>query len=188
MTRCPHCNRLNAVLAGVTLATCVQCSQPFRPDTRAPTPPPPLRLPLPPAPAKKKTGVGTVAAVVIGGIFLIGTISSAISGDGDDPSRIVDPGVDFGSSSHSVQYVVSGASRQADLTYQNANADTSQESGAIVPWDYSFTADVGEFLYISAQRGEAPGDITCSIQVDGVTVETNTSSGPFTICQASRSL
>lgn len=91
-------------------------------------------------------------------------------------------------SSSLVTYVVSGDSRQADVTYENENGDTSQESGVSLPWEHGFATTSGAYVYISAQRGGAPGDITCSIEIDGQTLETNSSSGPYTICTASGSV
>lgn len=132
---------------------------------------------------------GVTIGLIVGGLIVAGALSTLTSGD-DTGSSFDSPGV--GSSTHRVRYVVTGDARQADVTYQNVNADTSQESEVSVPWDYSFIGDegafVGAFVYISAQRGGSEGDITCEIEVDGVTVEANTSSGPYTICTASGSL
>jgi len=80
---------------------------------------------------------------------------------------------------------VDGNSNQADITYENENGDTSQESGASLPWTESFFVEEGTFTYVSAQRGGAPGDITCTIELDGIEVESNTSSGEYSICTAS---
>jgi hypothetical protein len=90
-----------------------------------------------------------------------------------------------GSGTHCITYVVSGASNRADITYENENQDASQAVDAIVPWRYAFDAEPGEFVYLSAQRGGAPGDITCTIELDGVVVESNSSSGAYSICTAS---
>lgn len=165
-------------------------------------PPPPSngspQEPLPPPPrrgsprhAKRPSATppqrswGFIIAGMIVGLIVLGAIVNAV--DGDDSGSSFDSYPDS-SSVQSVTYTVTGDSRQAEVTYENANADTSQEFGVVVPWSYSFTAEPGMFLYISAQRGGAPGDISCSIEVDGQTVETNTSRGPHTICAASGSL
>jgi len=94
----------------------------------------------------------------------------------------------FGHATYDVRYLVSGASNRADITYENDNANTSQESDTSVPWHYSFGGEPGDFVYVSAQRGENSGDITCAIQVNGEVVESNTSSRPFAICEASGTL
>jgi hypothetical protein len=119
--------------------------------------------------------------MVIAGLFVLGVIINAFDGepslgDGDARSSLV------------VTYVVSGDSNQADVTYENSNGDTSQEAGVSLPWEFGFATTPGAFVYISAQRGGAPGDITCSIEIDGQVAETNTSSGPYTICTASGSV
>jgi hypothetical protein len=54
-----------------------------------------------------------------------------------------------------------------------------------LPWTETFTVDVESFAYVSGQRGGAPGDITCTIELDGVEVESNTSVGEYSICTAS---
>ena len=121
--------------------------------------------------------------MVIVGLIVVGGIINAVERAGSSGGTSTSVG-----DTHSIRYVVAGNSRQADVTYENPNGDTSQEAGVVVPWEYSFTEESGAFLYISAQRGAAAGDITCSIEVDGQTVETNTSGGPYSICTASGSL
>jgi hypothetical protein len=125
--------------------------------------------------------------VFIGIVVVVGIVLAQRQSPDDGTGSDVNVDSDDGGL-YEVTYVVDGDSNRADLTYQNANGDTSQESEVAVPWELSFSAFEGDFLYISAQRGEAPGDISCTIEVDGVAVETNTSSGPFTICTASGSL
>jgi hypothetical protein len=91
--------------------------------------------------------------MVIVGLIVLGAVVDAF--DGDDSGSSLDTDIDS-SSVHSVTYTVTGDSQQASVTYENANADTSQESEVAVPWDYSFSAESGAFLYISAQRGGLP--------------------------------
>lgn len=152
-------------------------------------PPPPPRGSVPeagpPPSPKSRRSKGFIIAMVIAGLIVFGWILSAL-GIGEESRR--SDTYPSNTSTYTVRYVVDGGSRQADVTYQNANGDTSQESEVTVPWDYSFTEDPGAFQYISAQRGGATGDITCSIEVNGQTVESNTSSGPYTICTASGTL
>jgi len=135
-----------------------------------------------PAPQKSKPSTGFIVAMVIVGLVVLGAIINAF--DGDESSS----GCDDAPSSFVVTYVVSGDSNQADVTYENSNGDTSQEAGVSLPWEFGFATTPGAFVYISAQRGGAPGDITCSIEIDGQVAETNTSSGPYTICTASGSV
>jgi Mycobacterium membrane protein len=120
-----------------------------------------------------------IGAAVVAFVLIIG---GAIRKNNENSGSPDNPG---GDSSAVVTYVVDGNSNQADITYQNANGDTSQIADAPLPWEEGFAVSTGSFVYVSAQRGEAPGDITCSIEIDGAVVESNTSSGPFTICTAS---
>lgn len=100
------------------------------------------------------------------------------------------------SSSHTVTYKVEGTASSADLTMSTANGGTSQASDKAVPLrnattgveGISFSATRGAFLYISAQNGGESGTITCIIEVDGVEVVRNTSSGGYTIATCSDSL
>lgn len=92
-----------------------------------------------------------------------------------------------GQTTHAVRYQVSGVSK-ASLTYSNQGGDTEQASDATLPWSYDFTAESGAFLYISAQNSGASGSITCTIYVDGQDVKHSTSTGGYSICQASGTL
>jgi hypothetical protein len=113
--------------------------EPPRPDQRAYPPAP--EAPAPPGPGSKwKPSAGFIVAMVIVGLVVLGAIINAFdgessSGDGDAPS-----------SSVVVTYVVSGDSNQADVTYQNRNGDTSQESAVSLPWESGFATTSGAFV------------------------------------------
>ncbi len=90
---------------------------------------------------------------------------------------------------HSVTYSVSGSARQIDVNYYNANGDQSQETGLRMPYTRTLQIESGSFTYISAQNVSGmSGDLTCTISVDGVQKESNTSSGAAAICTASGNL
>lgn len=72
------------------------------------------------------------------------------------------------------------------LTYANAQGGTEQVTVAL-PWSASYNMSQGDFLYVSAQNQEAAGDVTTTIQVDGNTFKTSTSSGAYVIATASGS-
>lgn len=93
-----------------------------------------------------------------------------------------------GGTEHAVTYEVTGSAGAIDVTYENANGDSSQEGGMAVPWRRTFTMTEGSFVYISAQNQGESGSVTCTVLVDGVEAESNTSSGGYTICSASGSL
>jgi Mycobacterium membrane protein len=87
-----------------------------------------------------------------------------------------------------VRYEVAGSTTSVDVTYNNSNDDVAQANGVPVPWTYTFTATSGFFLYVSAQKDGSTGAVTCSIYVNNVLREANTSTGPYSICTASGSL
>lgn len=73
----------------------------------------------------------------------------------------------------------------ADLTYSNANGDTTQQGNRGSGWWYRFVPRSGQFLYLSAQNQCDYGYITVKFVKDGVTVRENTSSGAYVIAQIS---
>jgi len=85
-----------------------------------------------------------------------------------------------------VTYSVSGSTATVDLTY--VEFDLVQVNGVPVPWTYSFDAVEGAFLKVSAKKDGSSGDVTCSISVDGVLLQSNTSTGAFALCTASETL
>jgi hypothetical protein len=90
-----------------------------------------------------------------------------------------------GGGSHEIKYEITGSASSVDVTYQNENGDTSQESDVPVPWTKTFAGKDGQFVYISGQNKGESGDTTCIVYVDGRQKETNTSSGAYAICTAS---
>ncbi len=87
-----------------------------------------------------------------------------------------------------VTYQVTGSTATVDVTYENENGDASQAIGVPVPWTYSFDSEDGAFLYVSAQKDGSDGAVTCSLYVDGVLREANTSTGAYAICTSSDTL
>lgn len=85
-----------------------------------------------------------------------------------------------------VVYSVTGTATRVDLTYENSSGGTSQIANAVVPWEYSWTtAEKGDFLYVSAQIVSEAGSITVTINKDGKTLQSSTSSGFASIATAS---
>jgi hypothetical protein len=80
----------------------------------------------------------------------------------------------------------SGSAATVDVTYQDADGDTAQQSGVRVPWSHSVGRG-SDFLYISAQNQGSSGSVTCSIRNNGRVVKQATSSGAYVICTASMS-
>lgn len=88
-----------------------------------------------------------------------------------------------GSSSHTVTYTVAGG-QGASVTYRTGSQDSSQDTNAATPWTDEVSMSSGDFFYVSAQD-QGSGVITCSVDVDGAQVDSNSSSGPYAICTAS---
>ena len=91
-------------------------------------------------------------------------------------------------SSINVKYKVTGTADTVDVTYENSDGGTSQESDVSVPWSYSFTGEPGDFVYISAQNQGQTGTVTVTIYTDGDVFKTSTSEGAYVIATASGSL
>jgi hypothetical protein len=156
--------------------------------TDLPPPPPskgPIPLQAPPPPRSPRIWPWIVGIIgIVGVIGVIGVIGVGALRANNQESGPPDLGTDT-SSSVVVTYLVSGNSGQADVTYQNQNGDTLQESGVSVPWEYDYATTSGAYLYISARRGRAQGDVTCSIEIDGHISQTGSGSGPYATCTAS---
>jgi hypothetical protein len=152
-------------------------------------PPPPPKGAIPPQtpPRPRSPRIWPWIAGIVGVIGVIGVIVLIVIGaqrTNNQESPTPDRGTET-SSSVVVTYVVSGNSGQADVTYQNRDGNTSQESGVSLPWQYGYATTSGAYFHISAQRGRAAGDITCSIEIDGHILQTSSSTGPNAICTAS---
>ena len=95
-----------------------------------------------------------------------------------------------GTGSVLVTYLAGGTAHSADLTMATTSG-TSQQTVAIPLTSggsknkrrgISFCAGVDEFRYISVQNNGV-GTISCAIEVDGIVVSRNESSGQFAIAQ-----
>jgi hypothetical protein len=94
------------------------------------------------------------------------------------------PGSGRGEFPFKVTYRVKGTAGSAVLTYRNARGGTEQ-SNARLPWELSFDAKGGLFLYVSAQNEGTSGSVTCEILLDGETRTSSTSSGAYVIAECS---
>jgi hypothetical protein len=94
------------------------------------------------------------------------------------------PSVSRGEFTFKVSYRVSGSAERVDLTYRDAQGGTQQTS-APLPWQHTFDARGGSFLYVSAQNKQNWGSVTCEILIDGETRTNSTSSGAFVIAECS---
>lgn len=82
-----------------------------------------------------------------------------------------------------IVYEITGDATNVDVTYSvfsDADVSTKDETVATLPW----TKEVKTKGYVKEGQvivttGEAGGNVTCKITVDGKVVESNTASGPF---------
>lgn len=89
-----------------------------------------------------------------------------------------------------VMYNVMGGGK-GSITYSTADGGTSQLTDEPLPFTKAgvpgirFDAAPGTYLYVSAQNGQYPMPISCSISVNGTVVSQNQSNGAFAIvtCQ-----
>lgn len=88
------------------------------------------------------------------------------------------------STTSQITYRIKGSASRVSLTYNNAQGGTEQKE-ARVPWEISFNARSGAFLYVSAQNNGSMGTVTCEILVDGLVVRTSTSEGAYKIATCS---
>ncbi|MGM0628025.1 MAG: MmpS family transport accessory protein [Candidatus Fermentibacterota bacterium] len=84
-----------------------------------------------------------------------------------------------------VEYEVTGSAYSVDVTYENSGGSTSREYGVGVPWSYRFSADPGDYVYISAQNTGTYGTVTVAIYIDGEIYEAETSERAYCTATAS---
>ena len=94
--------------------------------------------------------------------------------------------LDTGTKSFEATYRLTSDNRfaTADITLENAGGNTEQRSEVDLPYELSFPAVEGQFLYISGQINR-DASITCELLIDGVVQETATSEGEFVIATCS---
>lgn len=73
------------------------------------------------------------------------------------------------------------------ITYSNASANTEQGDMSGF-WHYDFSANSGQFVYISAQNSAATGTVSVNILYNGKPFENASSSGAYVIATASGSV
>ncbi len=132
---------------------------------------------------KTKKDAQSTRNVVIGGcitVFIIVVILGIAFGTcGDGSESPTSP------TTYLVKYEVTGSADSVSLTYQNDSGGTSQTSNSYLPWTYTFLAQKGDFVYISAQNNGEYGSVTVRIYLDSTQVKTSTSSGAYVIATAS---
>lgn len=94
-----------------------------------------------------------------------------------------------GGGMHTVTYTVTGTAQDASsTTYMSDTGSISQDTNVPLPYTQTFQMTSGSPLVMNAQNGGESGDITCTISVDGVDVQSNTGTGGYALCQAAATL
>lgn len=99
-------------------------------------------------------------------------------GDGEEPPA---------SSLKSVVYTVTANGATASVTYAAPGGGTEQTTSSSFMKSYLCTS--GDFLYVSGQTNSSSSfaSVTATIKVNGLTVQTRTSTGAFSIATATTS-
>jgi hypothetical protein len=208
-----ECDQCSAALPpGVT--TCPKCGEQFddavpsdaevprkgfSPAVSTPSPvvaPQPQPTPIPTAPSSAVSkapssgfsfvrvlvALPIVLGLMVGYIVLTSPTKNSAGADTPSPiSEAIDP-------PHSVTYKVTGSARSVSVTYQNGTGGTEQKSNVSVPWEATFQATSGAFLYLSAQNQGDSGNLSTEIDVDGSTRKQANASGAYVIADVSDKL
>jgi hypothetical protein len=85
---------------------------------------------------------------------------------------------------HTVTYKVDGSNDLANVSYSTTSG-SEQWDDVAVPWQKTFKKVTGGSPWITAQNPSSQGEgtVTCEIHIDGVQVETATSSGPGSVAR-----
>ena len=128
-----------------------------------------------------------VKAATIGTALVLGAVAFGITGCNDHAASPL-PATPTTSD---VVYKVSGTAKAVNLTMQSATGIVQQDNAAVPVRNRTGSEGLhypmtrGAFAYVSAQNQGSTGTVTCSIEIDGVIVSSNTSSGAYSIasCQ-----
>jgi hypothetical protein len=99
-----------------------------------------------------------------------------------DPTQPVEARPQDVSPTYKVTYRVRGSAGRVALTYRTGQGGT-EHSVVPLPWQTSFDARGGSFLYVSAQNQDSTGSVTCEILLGEETRATSTASGAYVIAE-----
>ncbi len=91
-------------------------------------------------------------------------------------------------SSIDVRYEVTGSAKTVNITYENDSGGISQVTNVPLPWSISFSGDLEDYVYLSAQNQEETGSVTVTIFKNGDVFKRATSEGSFVIASVSGTL
>jgi hypothetical protein len=99
-----------------------------------------------------------------------------------DPALPVEARPKDVSPTYKVTYRVRGTAGRVALTFRTGQGGT-EHSVVPLPWQTSFDARGGSFLYVSAQNQDSTGSVTCEILLEEETRATSTASGAYVIAE-----
>jgi hypothetical protein len=127
-----------------------------------------------------------VIVLIIGAVWLYNSLSSAVNEAERQIRQELEPEPE--PDSYTVRYRIGGTASEADITIENASGGTEQKT-VDVPWSETFEAELGQFVYVSAQsQDDADRTINCEIQVNGTVLESAESRGQYVIASCSGSV
>lgn len=157
---CPHCHAEVSVAANVQIA-CPRCGQPV------------IAEDVPRVRAKHGQGADTprwqIAFVLL---VSLPTLGWWLTHQVDSHKRL--------RTNCSIVYQVGGSTRSASITLNRPDGGTEQHD-VRVPWSQTYHADSGDFLYVAAQNKSGSGDVSVTIVIDGVAVQSAASSAEYGI-------
>lgn len=93
------------------------------------------------------------------------------------------------SSTFTVTYRVSGyrasSPPEGSIIYANEGGGTEMQGEERFPWEKSFSAKPGAFIYVSVQNKHDYGSVKCEILVNGQVVKESSSNGAYVIATCS---
>jgi len=132
-----------------------------------------------------------IAGIIVVLIIVIAAISAAGGGNNDSTSDSSQPGnseskdADEQQNGSTVKFEVETADgSNVSVTYTSAGdgASQAQDNATASPWSKEIQVDKHGMLNVNVlAQQEGSGDVTCRILVDGEEVNSNTSSGPYSI-------
>jgi len=84
-------------------------------------------------------------------------------------------GEDPASPSITVKYEVTGTADAVNIDYLDSTGHLAIINGVQIPWELSFSANLGDAVYVSAKRTGSTGTVTVVIYADGVVLDQDTS-------------
>lgn len=135
---------------------------------------------------KQRPTSGFQTALLALGVILVCTVLVMVLPTPTQPTQRVQATRPAAPTTYQVTYRVTGFERgEGSITYTNAGGDTEMRGKESFPWEKSFSATVGTFVYVSVQNARDYGNVKCEILLNGKVVKESESSGGHVIASCS---